>query len=370
MKSIGITGQAGFIGTHLFNYLSLCNYNLIPFKDSYFDDDLKLDQFCGECDVIVHLAGVNRHFSDDYIFSKNIELTDKLINACERTGKTEHILFSSSTQESNDSVYGSAKKECRDKWINWSKRTNKKFTGMVIPNVFGPYGNPFYNSVVATFSHQILHGEVPEIIVDSQIDLIYVNKLVERINLLILNHDNTHELLIDKQYTVSVSDLLSKLNRFYKSYIQKNSVPDISNQFSLDLFNTFRGYVDLKTFFPVELKINADERGQFTQLIKTGSGGQFSFSTTMPGITRGNHYHTRKVERFMVLSGEAEIKLRKVNSDIVYTYKLSSECPAFVDMPIWYTHNITNVGRNELITAFWINEQYNVNNPDTYWQEV
>ncbi len=138
----------------------------------------------------------------------------------------------------------------------------------------------------------------------------------------------------------------------------------------VNLFNTFRCYIDHDSRYPVKLVQHADPRGVFVETIKLGVGGQVSFSTTVPGITRGNHYHTRKIERFTVIKGKARIQLRKIGTDEVMDFYLDGNEPSYVDMPIWYSHNITNIGKDELYTQFWINEWYNPADGDTYFEEV
>ena len=147
-------------------------------------------------------------------------------------------------------------------------------------------------------------------------------------------------------------------------------MPLFNNSFELNLFNTFRGYINLEKTFPIYLKKESDERGFFSEIIRTEIGGQFSFSTTLPGITRGNHFHTRKIERFTVLKGKAKISMRKIGNDKIYKFLLDGDQPGYIDMPIWYTHNITNIGKEPLITSFWINEPYDPQDTDTYFENV
>ena len=144
----------------------------------------------------------------------------------------------------------------------------------------------------------------------------------------------------------------------------------IKNKFEINLFNTFRSYFDLSNHFPIKYKNKIDDRGNFVEIIRLGTGGQVSFSTTKKGITRGNHFHTRKIERFSVIKGDALIKLRKIGTNDTFKYFLSGDDPAYVDIPIWHTHNIKNIGEEELYTMFWINEFYDENDSDTYFENV
>ncbi len=366
---IGITGQGGFIGRHLYNTLKLDEtITLIEFKRTFLNSPKELDLFVSQCDTIVHLAALNRHEDQQYIYTQNKLLTQNLIDACLRTNSKPHILISSSSQEEKDNLYGRSKKEARESLETWAKENDAKSTGMIIPNVFGPFGKPNYNSVVATFCHKLVHNETPTIIHDGQLKLIYVNHLVSEIISLIKNK-STGVKKIDHQYELYVSELLSKLELFKECYFDKGEFPSLQSPFELDLFNTFRCYIP-ESYYPRKFVEHKDNRGAFVEIVRANTTGQFSFSTTVPGITRGNHFHTRKAERFAVIKGKAKIELRKIDSEEIISYELDGNTPSYVDMPIWYTHNITNCGDEELLTLFWINEPYNADDPDTYFVNV
>jgi len=372
MIKVGITGQAGFIGTHLYNYLGLKPNEVtrIPFEDSIFSDKARLEGFVKKCDVIVHLAALNRHNDPQAIYDTNILLVKKLISALENTNSKPHILFSSSTQEERDNVFGKSKREGRELLAQWAERNGSLFTGMVIPNVFGPFGNPYYNSVVATFSHQLTHNEQPKIEVDAQLKLIYIGDLVKAIYDCILNKVNVKEFKVAHTNEVKVTEILELLKGFKSNYFEKGIFPDLTDPFERNLFNTFVCYIDMENYFPFRLKLNTDERGSFVETIKLNSGGQVSFSTTKPGITRGNHFHTRKAERFAVINGKARIQLRRIGTDKILDFELDGSEPSYVDMPVWYTHNITNTGDEDLYTIFWISEFYDSKDPDTFFEKV
>lgn len=380
MLKIGITGQSGFMGTHLFNFLSLKKEEvvLVPFNDEYFQDKVQLEAFVSQCDAVVHLAAMNRHGDPQVIYDTNIRLVKQLIDACEATNATPHILFSSSTQEERDNLYGKSKKDGRELLEAWARKCGAMFTGFIIPNVFGPFGNPYYNSVIATFCHQLTHGEQPKIDVDGQLKLIYVGELVETFYKKIKDKSkkineiegNVEVYPIPHTSEKKVSEILSLLQGYKDNYFGKGIFPNLNDRFELNLFNTFVCYIDHEKFFPFHLKLNTDDRGTFVETVKLNSGGQVSFSTTKPGITRGNHYHTRKAERFAVIKGKARIDLRRVGTDKVLSFELDGDSPSFVDMPIWYTHNITNVGTEDVYTIFWINEPFDAADPDTYFETV
>ena len=370
IMKIGITGQSGFIGTHLYNYLvTRENVERIPYKDEFFENNAVFDNFVKKCDVIVHLAAMNRHGEKGVIYKTNIELTKKLIASLERTKSKAHILISSSTQEDRDNEYGKSKKKARELLVEWSTKNNGKFTGLVIPNVFGPFGIPFYNSFIATFSHLIVNKKEPTIEIDAEIDLIYVQDLIQKIYEIIKNKEYKNEYRINHIAIAKVTKVLNKLNEYNLQYVKNGIFPKLDNYFELCLFNTFRSYLP-KEYFPIKFKMHSDERGSFVETVKAKGQGQFSFSTTKPGITRGNHFHLRRIERFAVVKGKARIQLRKISTDEVINYELSGEKPAYVDMPVWYTHNITNIGDEELVTLFWINEFFDQEDPDTYYEKV
>ena len=373
MKRIGITGKSGFIGTHLWNTINLQKekYQLVDFEDNYFSDSAKLNDFVKSCDTIIHLAALNRHNDPQEIYDTNISLVKKLINSLEVTDSKPHIIFSSSIQEDKENPYGKSKKRGRELFESWAKKNGARFTGLIIPNVFGPFGNPFYNSFISTFSYQLTRNLEPKIEVDSEVGLIFVGELIrEFINMFENNRNNSSTIRLSETSRYKVSEILNLLNTFKDQYLSQGILPDLENNFKINLFNTFRSYIDLKNFYPFKYKLNKDERGIFVEILKLHSGGQVSYSTTIPEITRGNHFHTRKIERFAVIKGEAIVKMRKINSREIFEFKLSGTEPSFVDMPIWFTHNITNVGNSELITTFWINEFYNPDDPDTFYEEL
>ncbi|WP_018629371.1 NAD-dependent epimerase/dehydratase family protein [Niabella aurantiaca] len=372
MKKIGITGQEGFIGKHLYNTLSLQKeaFELVPFSKEYFGNNQQLDAFVSQCDVIVHLAAMNRHESQEYIYETNVNLVRSLIAAFERTQSKCHVLFSSSSQEEKENRYGQSKKEGRQLLAHWAERNNAPLTGMIIPNVFGPFGKPFYNSVVATFCHQVARNESPQIHVDGNIKLIYVGELVEEIIKKIRTGIFEPDCVVPHTAEVNVSQILELLEGFKATYQENGTIPDLKNRFELDLFNTYRCYMDIQNHFPVHFTQHADPRGTFVELIRLNTGGQVSFSTTVPGVTRGNHFHTRKIERFAVIKGNALIQLRKIGTTEVLEFRVSGDQPGYVDMPVWYTHNIKNIGEDDLYTVFWINEFYNPEDPDTFFENV
>lgn len=377
MIKVGITGQSGFVGRNLYNEFGLLPNQImrIPFEDLFFESDMKLRLFVKQCDVIVHLAAVNRHLDPSVIYDTNIRLVKQLIAAMEIEQVKPYLLFSSSTQEKCDNEYGKSKRDGRELLKDWAIRNDASFTGLVVPNVYGPFGQPNYNSFIATFCYKLTHGEHPEILQDSDVRLIYIGNLCKYIvNKIHLVYHSSVSIVerteIPFDFSKKVTDVLSLLNSYKKLYFDHGIIPTLKDQNEVNLFNTFRSYIDYKNHFPVKLTSHTDPRGIFVETIKLGVGGQVSFSTTVPGITRGNHYHSRKIERFTVIKGKALIQLRCIGTEEVLEYYLDGNEPSYVDMPVWYTHSITNVGGGELYTQFWINEWYDPEDGDTYYEKI
>lgn len=372
LLKIGITGQGGFIGKHLYNSLGLQPefFQRIPFKSFFFSNTSELDTFVSTCDVIVHLAALNRHNDPEIIYQTNLGLVEQLTASLVRTGSKAHVIFSSSTQEEKNNQYGKSKKKGREILAEWASKNGGAFTGLIIPNVFGPFGDPYYNSVIATFCYQLTHNETPKVEVDGVLNLIYINELVKEITDTILEKRKADISILPATKLIKVSSILSLLQEYRTDYFEKGIIPKVNNEFELNLFNTFRCYADIKKMFPVKFIQHTDKRGVFTELVKLKIGGQVSFSITLPGITRGNHFHTRKIERFAVIKGKARIQLRRIGTDDVIDFFLSGDQPAYVDIPVWHTHNITNIGKDELYTVFWINEIYDLSDADTFFENV
>lgn len=373
---VGITGQAGFVGTHLFNHLGLVEgMERVSFEDAYFQDEQLLRSFVKQCDVIIHLAAMNRHPDPQVIYETNLRLVEQLIAAMEAEQVTPHVFFSSSTQEERDNEYGKSKREGRVLLEDWARRNRASFTGMVVPNVYGPFGRPNYNSFIATFCYKLTHHEKPEVLQDSLVNLIYVGNLCRHIIQKIQEVQESGQPVIEcdrvpYDFEKKVTEILALLENYKVLYFDQGYIPELKDKNEVNLFNTFCTYLDFREIYPRKLTRHADVRGVFVETIRLGIGGQVSFSTTVPGVTRGNHYHTRKIERFTVIKGKARIQLRKVGTEEVLSFELNGDEPAYVDMPVWYTHNITNTGAEELYTQFWINEWYDPEDGDTYFEQV
>jgi UDP-2-acetamido-2,6-beta-L-arabino-hexul-4-ose reductase len=369
-KKVVITGLVGFMGSHLRDRLSREQDVLVPpFEDAYFSQPEKLREALADSYTVVHLAAMNRG-DDKEIYNTNIELVNKLVRTLDSLNARPHVIFSSSTQAYVDNPYGRSKKEGARILEEWAQKSGAPVTVLVIPNVFGDRGRPFYNSVVATFCHLLTHDGKPEVQVDKEVSLIYINELVEVFRDKIANPPAGFE-HVDVQPTASakVTQILALLNHFKECYYQKRIVPTFASNFEKNLYNTYLSYAGAADY-EQPLTLRTDDRGSLFEVVKEEKGSQIFFSTTKPGIVRGNHYHTRKQEKFCVVKGEAVIRLRRIGTDKIIEYRISGEKPVVVEMPIFYTHNIENVGDSELCTLFWTNELYNPNDGDTFSEKV
>jgi UDP-2-acetamido-2,6-beta-L-arabino-hexul-4-ose reductase len=337
----------------------------VPAGRERFASQPVLDEFVSQCDAIVHFAGMNRG-SDEEIQSTNVGLAKDLVAACRRTDCTPHLVFASSIHMSRDTAYGRSKKEAAAQFQNWAQLTGGQFTLMILPHIFGEGGRPFYNSVVSTFCHQLAKGEQPKIDHDGELDLVHAQVVAQRVTNIV--QDGVGGEASISGHKLRVSELLTRLQTMDKTY-KAGVIPDLDHDLDLLLFNTYRSYL-FPEFYPVEITLHQDERGALFEAVKTRHGGQAFLSTTLPGVTRGNHYHYRKIERFLVVRGNAVVRLRKLFSDQVHELSVSGEKVTYIDIPTLHTHKITNVGSTPLLTLFWAHEIFDPETPDTVAQEV
>ena len=373
---IAITGIKGFIGLHLVNTLTyknkIDNSSIVYIKKEDFNSNVKLKSKLKDCTIIIHLAGLNRHSNIDFLFKENVRLTNCIIKNVSK--KTNLIIFASSIQQDLKNPFGESKYKCSQLFTKWALSNDSNFVNLKIPNIFGPFGKPNYNSFVSTFCNNLILNKKSEVRGDNNLNLLYIDYLIDSIHSIICDSvesfsDNNVVEISDFEgiQHKSVSEVFHILETQWKSY-ENNIIPNISSDFERNLFNTLRSFIYYNNYFPKILTKHNDERGFFSEIIKTKSEGQFSISTTVPGITRGNHFHTRKIERFIVIQGKALVELRRIDSNEKLSFKLDGD--NYIDIPIWYTHNIKNIGKKELMTLFWINEPYDPENSDTYFINV
>ena len=366
MPRIGITGANGFLGWHLRAHLYARKDIQVSTADrSTFSDPAKLREFVSSVDGIVHVAGINRG-TEEEIRLGNVTPAQSLVDACAAAQVTPHVVFANSIQHERNTAYALAKRASAEILERWSRGSGAPFTNLILPHLFGEGGRPFYNSAVTTFCHQIAKGEEPKIILDADLELIHAQRVCARI-LTLLESKATGQIRVEGTH-LRVSDTIARLKRIAAQYAS-NIIPDLSTQIDLDLFNTYRSYL-YPGQYPVSLALHSDNRGHLFEAVKSLHGGQCFVSTTRPGITRGNHYHRHKLERFLVVQGEAIIRIRKLLTSDVTEYRVSGKDPAYVDMPALHTHNITNTGAGDLVTLFWSHEIFNPSAADTFAESV
>lgn len=363
---IGITGADGLLGFHLRAFLHSCPDVEVDLANRRtFVDCGALDDFVRDLDGLAHLAGMNRG-DEGEVERTNVMLAEALKSSLDRTGARPTIAFANSTHVDRDTGYGRGKRTAARLLAEWAETNAAQFCDLVLPNVFGEFGKPFYNSVVSTFCHQIANGGEPEIHVDGMIELVHAQAVAQRVMTALQGGESGQSRM--NGTSIRVSALLERTKNLHRQYLAQ-VVPDLADPFDLRLFNTLRSYM-YPGHYPVALNLRCDDRGSLFEAVKTRDGGQTFMSSTHPSITRGNHYHLRKVERFLVVAGEAEIRLRRLFDTRIETFRVCGSRPCYIDIPTFHTHSITNVGSGELMTLFWANEIFDPNDADTYTEAV
>jgi len=365
-RKILVTGSDGLIGWHFRAFLKTKeDLTVIPCNRQQFNDDDYFKSAIEKADVVVHLAGMNRG-EEDEIVKTNIALADRIVEFCKSSNCTPQVLYSSSTHADGDSKYGYSKRTAGEQLQKWADETGAKFCNLVLPHVYGEHGKPFYNSVVSTFCHQIAVGETPKIDRDGQLNLLHAQDVSQ---IIWDNIESGHSGEVRPEGNpLKVSELLERLERMTTRY-RSGTVPNLDDALDHRLFNTWRSYLP-HDHRPRELTLHADDRGDLFEAIRADGLGQVFISTSYPGITRGNHFHTHKVERFLVISGKAKIRLRKVLTDEIHVFDVSGDKLEAIDIPTLHSHNITNVGDEPLITLFWAGAHFDPDNSDTYFLPV
>ena len=381
--NILVTGAKGFVGKNLVEALK----NIRDGKDKTrgigsdliiyeFDIDTpseNLDEYCESADFVFHIAGVNRPENQEEFMEGNFGFTSVLLETLKKYDNKAPILITSSIQAALDNPYGKSKKAGEDLIFGYGKENEVKTLVYRLPNLFGKWCRPNYNSAVATFCHNISHN-LPITVNDEnhQLTLVYIDDLIDEM-LRGLKGEETRNgefCSVPVSHKATLGEIVKLLYEF-KNIPETKFVPDLTeNSFSKKLYSTYLSYLDPKDF-SYELKMNCDDRGSFTEIIRTLNGGQFSVNISKPGITKGNHWHNTKTEKFVVVSGEGLIRLRKINSDEVVEYRVSGEKITVVDMIPGYTHSIVNLSdTKDLVTLMWCNECFDPERPDTFFEEV
>lgn len=365
-----VTGANGFIGRNLICELRNRGYQDILSYDIDTDPSL-LDDYCRECEFIFHLAGVNRPKEVKEFMEGNYGFTTVLVEKLKKYQNRSPLVVSSSIQAMLDNPYGKSKKAGEDYLFAYEKETGSPVYVYRFPNVYGKWSRPNYNGVVATFCYNIAR-DLPIQISDRSIELtmVYIDDVVNAL-ISCLEGKGKQE---GKYYKVPIEDHvtlgeIADLIQSFKTMRENLTVPNFQNHFEKCLYSTYLSYLP-EDSFSYPLTMHEDARGSFSEMIRTAERGQFSVNISHPGITKGNHWHHTKNEKFLVVSGHCLIRFRKVGTDHVITYDVSSDRLEVVDIPCGYTHNITNVGDSDSVTLMWCNECYDLEHPDTFFMEV
>lgn len=370
MKTVLITGSNGFVGKNLVAALSRREDVILTGFDID-SDSATLSSLVCEADIIFHLAGVNRPQHEDEFRTGNTGLTQTVISHLAENGKAPPLVITSSTQAVLDNPYGVSKRLAEDAVFAYGRETGAPVYVFRLTNAFGKWSRPNYNSVVSTFCHNIANG-LPISISDParQVELVYIDDIIAAFVGILDDRapaSNTC-LTVGPTYTVTLGELADKVQQL-QDVRGTLVIPDLSDEFTRKLHATFLSYL-AKDNFSYPLDIKTDNRGSLAELIKSEQFGQMFVSSTHGGITRGNHYHDTKIEKFCVLQGRAVIRFRHIFSDEVIEYHVSGEKWEVVDIPPGYTHHIENLGDGEMIVLFWANQIFKPETPDTFFCEV
>lgn len=370
---IVITGARGLLGWHAAARLHADNcgaryrgdlepWTLVLLDRQAFNDDAALTEALDGADIVLHWAGVNRG-SEAEVAAGNPAIAQRLVDFCRNGGQSPFIVYANSTHAGLDSVYGRSKKGAEDIISAFS---DGQFCNLVLPHIFGELARPYYNNVTATFIDQIWKGETPSINPDGHVELLHAGEAARiAMEAALARRAGT---LRPEGRPTAVSDLWERLTRFHEDY-GTGIFPDLADPFDLALFNSYRTAA-YPHRYPTPLTVNADNRGILFESAKARGSGHAFLSTTKPGVVRGDHFHASLVERFVVVSGEAVIRVRKILSGEVHEFFVSGDEPVAIDQIPFHTHHIQNLGDTDLITFFWSHRIFDRDNPDTYQDPV
>lgn len=379
-----VTGAKGFIGRNLISQLhnirdgKARNYALSGTELEIFEYDVDtnpmlLDDYCRQADFVFNLAGVNRPKEPVEFMKGNYGFASTLLDTLKKYGNKCPVMISSSIQAALDNPYGESKRAGEELMFDYGRETGAKVLVYRFPNVFGKWCRPNYNSAVATFCHNIAH-DLPIRVNDPNVvmHLVYIDDVVDELIGALAGgeHRNGSYCEVPVTHTVTLGRIVELLYSFKES--RKNlGVPDVGDALSKKLYSTYLSYLP-ENAFSYPLKMNVDDRGSFTELIRTADRGQFSVNISKPHITKGNHWHHTKNEKFLVVSGRGVIRFRNMNDPAgkVIEYFVSGEKLEMIDIPTGYTHNIENLGDTDMVTFMWCNECFDPEKPDTYFEKV
>ncbi len=381
-----ITGAGGFVGKNLVATLRAAGYtDLLLFEKD--DTPATLAEYCRRAAFVVHLAGINRPQSAQEFYTGNAGLTDTLLEALEAAGNKAPVLVTSSIQAALDNDYGKSKHLAEQAIFAHGERSGAPVYVFRMEGVFGKWCRPNYNSVVATFCHNIARGLPIEVRDPAySLPLVYIDDVVSCIR----DAMERGEAVRDKEgfcrihpvHTVTLGALADTIRGFAKARggsaaealgsdgLPTLAVPDLAGgSFTKKLYSTYLSYLPEDTF-AYDLNMHCDDRGSFTEFLRTPERGQVSVNISRPGIVKGNHWHHTKNEKFLVVKGEGVIRFRRIDAQEVIEYRVSGDRLQVVDIPCGYTHNIENIGDGEMVTVMWANEAFDPENPDTFYEQV
>lgn len=364
MKKVLVTGADGFIGKNLCSHLSEClDIELLTLNKS--SDSEEWVTKVRDIDFVFHLAGINRPKTEEEFVIGNTDLTHKLCDALKLAESTASIVYTSSTQAERKNAYGQSKLATESILLGYAKEAAASVHIFRLPNVFGKWCRPNYNSVVATFCHNIAQG-LPLTINDpsTELNLVYIDDVISTfVSVMDEAFVKTGFCDVEPVYQVTLEQLEKKI-KTYKDSRNTLLTEEVGKGFERALYATYLSYLRPNQF-SYELPMHGDERGIFVEMLKTKASGQFSFFTAPPGITRGGHYHHTKNEKFLVLKGQALFKFRQVDSEEYFELKTTPEKSCVVETVPGWAHDITNIGNDEMIVMLWANEVFDHENPDT-----
>lgn len=365
-----VTGANGFVGKNLIAELNNRGYKDIYKFDIDTDKDL-LNEYAKKCEFVFHLAGVNRPKDEKEFMEGNFGFTLELLELLKKHNNEAPILITSSIQAERDNPYGNSKRAGEELLFNYSRDTGSKALVYRLPNLFGKWSRPNYNTVVATYCYNIARGlEIQINNPEAELNLCYIDDVLDEFVKALEDNgtSNGQYYCVPVSYDIKLGDLAYRIKSFKESR-KDISVPNMDDALTKKLYSTYLSFLP-EDEFSYDLKMNCDNRGSFTEFIRTPDRGQVSVNVAKPGITKGNHWHHTKNEKFLVVSGTGVIRFRKIDSDEIIEYKVSGEKLQVVDIPTGYTHSIVNIGDTDMVTVMWVNEAFDPEKPDTYFLEV
>ncbi|MDF2801234.1 MAG: NAD-dependent epimerase/dehydratase [Anaerocolumna sp.] len=365
-----VTGAKGFVGKNLIAELKNKGYTDILEFGKETEKSL-LNQYTRECEFVFHLAGVNRPENEKEYMEGNYGFTSELLEFLKKSNNKAPVLITSSIQAEKDNPYGISKKAGEDLLFKYNKETGAKVLVYRLPNLFGKWSRPNYNTVVATYCHNISRNlDIQITNPDANLTICYIDDVLEEfIRALAGNPTNTDNYcFVPIIHNVKLGELAAIIRSFKESRVNLN-IPNLNDELTKKLYSTYLSFLP-KDEFGYDLKMNVDNRGSFTEFLRTPERGQVSINISKPGITKGNHWHHTKNEKFLVVSGEGLLRFRKIDTDEIIEYEVSGNKLQVIDIPTGYTHSIVNIGNSDLVTIMWANECFNPDKPDTYYMEV